>query len=187
MASEPLRLAAYIAYLAAWAVFAVVAILHAIPRGGARVSGQIRITFSAAAGTLLQVVSALPITLSLPEGPLQPRRPELAGALILAPLGAILFLWSIRSTPFQTRRHILVTHGPYRWLRHPIYLAFFAMLLATGLLASARLRLAAAVFLYLAGSELRIAGEESELAGKFPAEHHAYRLRTRWLYLPGLR
>jgi protein-S-isoprenylcysteine O-methyltransferase Ste14 len=146
-----------------------------------------RITVSAAAGTLLQVVSALPITLSLPEGPLHPRTPELAGGLILAPLGAILFVWSIRSTPLPPRRDVLVTHGPYRWLRHPMYLAFFAMLVATGLLASASLRLAAAVCLYLAGSELRIAGEESELAEKFPEEHHAYRLRTRWLYLPGLR
>jgi protein-S-isoprenylcysteine O-methyltransferase Ste14 len=34
-------------------------------------------------------------------------------------------------------RSLLVIRGAYSWLRHPIYLAFLAMLLATGLIASA--------------------------------------------------
>jgi protein-S-isoprenylcysteine O-methyltransferase Ste14 len=43
------------------------------------------------------------------------------------------------------------------------------------------------VLLYLVGSELRIASEERELAQKFPEDYAAYRTRTRWRYLPGLR
>jgi protein-S-isoprenylcysteine O-methyltransferase Ste14 len=81
----------------------------------------------------------------------------------------------------------LVTGGAYAWLRHPIYLAFLAMLIATGLLASASVQMIAAVILYVTGSELRIAAEESELSEKFPAEYARYRLKTRWRYLPGLR
>ena len=80
-----------------------------------------------------------------------------------------------------------MTHGVYAWMRHPIYLAFLAMLLATGLLASAGRGLLVAVVMYLAGSELRIASEEEDLARTFRAEYEQYRLRTRWRYLPGLR
>jgi protein-S-isoprenylcysteine O-methyltransferase Ste14 len=188
MSTEVLRLAAYVAYLGAWVVFASFAILHAIPRSvGPDTSAPVRVSIPAMIGTLLQVVSALPITLSLPDGPLRPERLELAAALMLAPLGALLFVWSLRAAPKSATRNSLVTQGPYRWLRHPIYLAFFAMLVATGLLASAGLRLAAGIFLYLSGSELRIAVEEAELAHRYPEEHERYRRRTRWLYLPGLR
>jgi protein-S-isoprenylcysteine O-methyltransferase Ste14 len=81
----------------------------------------------------------------------------------------------------------LATGGAYAWLRHPTYLAFLAMLIATGLVTSAGPKLVAAVILYLVGSELRIAYEETELAEKFPADYAQYRLRTRWRSLPGLR
>jgi protein-S-isoprenylcysteine O-methyltransferase Ste14 len=72
-------------------------------------------------------------------------------------------------------------------MRHPIYAAFLAMLLATGLLTSAGLILVAATVLYMAGSEFRIGSEEAKLAENFPASYAQYRLQTRWLYLPGLR
>ena len=186
---DTLRLAAFCAYLAAWLVLAVAAALSAIPR--ARKAGApaiINLSASSIAGTLLQVTSALPITLSLPPGPLRPNRPELAAALILSPFAAGLFVWALRSAPTMAGvAGALVTRGAYRWLRHPIYLAFFAMLLATGLLASAGPKLLIAAAMFLLGSELRSAAEEADLARRFPAEYPAYRRRTRWRYLPGLR
>jgi protein-S-isoprenylcysteine O-methyltransferase Ste14 len=187
MPIEPLRIAAYCTYLAAWLVFAISAFIRAIPARSAEAKTPFLVTVPVVAGTLLQAVSALPITLALPEGPLRPRTFELAAALALAPLGAALFVWANRSAPHHAGQGTLVTQGAYRWLRHPIYLAFLAMLLATGLLASSVLRLAVAVAFYLAGSELRIATEEAELAERFPGEFGQYRLRTRWRYLPGLR
>ena len=80
-----------------------------------------------------------------------------------------------------------MTAGAYRQLRHPMYLAFLAMLLATGLLASAGLKLIVATGLYIVGSEIRIASEEAELEQKFPKEYPRYRSKTRCRYLPGLR
>ena len=72
-------------------------------------------------------------------------------------------------------------------MRHPIYLAFLAMLLATGLLVSAIPKLVIAVIIYLAGAEMRIADEERELSARHGDEYEQYRRRTRWRYLPGLR
>ena len=68
-----------------------------------------------------------------------------------------------------------------------MYLSFLAMLLATGLLASAGFKLVVATVLYLLGSEMRIASEEAELEEKYPAAYAQYRRKTRWRYLPGLR
>jgi len=138
-------------------------------------------------GTLLQVTAAFAITRSMKDGPLRPRTIELTGVLVLALLGAALFVWALKSVPRDADADTLVTSGAYAWLRHPIYLAFLAMLVATGLVLSAGIKLILPILLYVAGSELRIASEEEDLAGKFPEDYKEYRRRTRWRYIPGLR
>jgi protein-S-isoprenylcysteine O-methyltransferase Ste14 len=187
MSIEKLQVATLCAYLAAWLVLAVGAVAGALPRRRRLSAVLPRITVALVAGTLLQGAAVLTTTLSMSNQPLRPRTFELAGTLALAPLAASLFAWSLLSAPSNTGTGTLVTGGAYAWLRHPMYLAFLAMLVATGLLVSAGLKLIAAVFLYLAGSELRIASEEADLAERFPADYAQYRLRTRWRYLPGLR
>ncbi len=189
MTRDPLRAAAFCAYLAAWVVFAVGAVVSGLPqvRKQAAIAGPLRISPATALGTLLQIASAMAITFFLGSGPLRPGRMELIGALVLAPLAAALFAWAVISTSQSSSAEKLVTRGAYAWVRHPMYLAFLGMLIATGLLASNNLRLAIAVAMYLAGSELRIASEERTLTAKFISEYEQYRLRTRWCYLPGLR
>ena len=137
-------------------------------------------------GTLLQFAGVLAVTLSMRrDAPLQPPAPHLVAVLILAPLAAILFIWTLRSqSPSPVTG--LVTTGAYALLRHPLYLAFLLMLLATGLLVTTIPKLAASTLLYLAGSELRLASEERELLDRYPL-YAAYRQRTRYRYLPGLR
>lgn len=184
---DQLRIAAFCAYLAAWLVLAIAAVIGTIPRLRGQSAVSARISAPVIVGTLLQAAGLLATTLSIPDGPLRPRTFESGGALALAPLGAALYVWALRSAPSNAEADALVTGGVYRWLRHPIYLAFLAMLVATGLLVSGGLKLLAAVVLYLAGCEFRIASEEAELAEKFPADYAQYRLRTRWRYLPGLR
>lgn len=187
MPSEHLRVAAFVAYLAAWLVLAVAAAVSALPRFRRPGGVPARPTVQVVAGTLLQVASVPVVTMTMGSGPLRPQAFELAGALALAPLAAGLFVWALRSAPGDSGGSALATGGAYAWLRHPIYLAFLAMLAATGLLASSGLKLAGAAVLYIAGTELRIASEEAELARRFPAAYEQYRLRTRWRYLPGLR
>jgi protein-S-isoprenylcysteine O-methyltransferase Ste14 len=136
---------------------------------------------------LMQGTAALPVTLTLSNAPLRPGHLELIGTILLAPVAVGMFCWAVWSVPGDTPPNTLVTSGAYSWLRHPIYLAFLAMLLATGLVVSAGLALLAATILYVAGTELRIASEEAELEEKFPADYPNYRRKTPWRYLPGLR
>ena len=181
-----MKIAAYCIYLASWVVFAIAAAAGALPRIRTQAAAT-AITAPVLLGTLLQVLAAFGVTRSMGSGPLRPRTFELAGAMVLAPLGAALFVWALRSVPRDAGRETLATRGAYAWVRHPIYLAFLAMLIATGLLVSDGVKLILPVLLYLAGSELRIASEEAELAKKFPEGYAIYRSRTRRRYLPGLR
>ena len=147
----------------------------------------LRMTTPVIAGMLMQGTSALPISLSLQDGPLRPRTFEMIGTIVLALVAAVLFGWAVGSARHHSDANKLVTGGAYKWLRHPMYLAFLAMLVATGFLASAGVKLLVAVVIYIAGSELRIATEEAELLDRFPGDYARYRLQTRWRYLPGLR
>ena len=187
MPIEPLRIAAFCVYLAAWIALAILAIIGAIPHRRRQAAAPARITTPALVGMLLQGTAALPITLSLKDAPLRPRAFELIGTLALAPLAVAIFGWAMRSVRSDADETTLVTGGAYGWLRHPAYLAFLAMLVATGLIASAGVTLIAACVLYVVGSELRIASEEAELEERFPVDYAKYRSKTRWRYLPGLR
>ncbi len=184
---ENLRVSALCAYLAAWLVLAAGAIAGAIPKRRRPTDASAGMTVPGLLGMLLQSTAALPITLSLKPGPLRPHPFESAGALVLAPLAAVLFCWALRSGRNRTGVMALVTGGPYAWVRHPMYLVFLAMLVATGLLASADLKLVAATIFYVGGTELRIASEEAGLEERFPEDYAQYRRKTRWRYLPGIR
>jgi protein-S-isoprenylcysteine O-methyltransferase Ste14 len=174
-------------YLAAWVVFAIAAVVGALPRLRRQATATPVITPQVIIGALLQALAAFAVTRSMGGGPLRPRTFELTGALLLAPLGAAIFVWAIRSAPRDADGDTLVTGGAYSRVRNPIYLALLAMLVATGFLVSGGVKLILPVLLYLAGSELRIASEEGDLREKFPEAYAIYRSRTRWRYLPGLR
>jgi protein-S-isoprenylcysteine O-methyltransferase Ste14 len=73
----------------------------------------------------------------------------------------------------------LVTIGPYRWVRHPIYSGILLGVVGTALALDLNALLIAAVmavyFLYAARAEERTMGEA------FPASYPAYRARTKML------
>lgn len=187
MSSELLRATAFCAYLLAWLVFAIGAIASGAPRLRKQAASPLHIDTAVVIGTILQITAPLVISYSMRDGPLKPQMSELIGVLALAPLAAALFVWALRSASAGAGTKELVTRGAYARLRHPIYLAFLGMLVATGLLVSDGLRLGIAIVSYLAGSELRIASEEAALAAKFSTQYEQYRHRTPWRYLPGLR
>ena len=70
--------------------------------------------------------------------------------------------------------HQLVTSGPYRMMRHPIYAAMYGMLLATGLALGRWSNLAVAILLFAPGTAIRIFQEERLLRETFGAEFEAY-------------
>ncbi len=119
--------------------------------------------------------------------------PELVASMILAPLALWLAYAATRHLGKQWRYeaalsedHNLITTGPYRWLRHPIYASMLGML-AASLLAWTwwPMALASLVF-FVVGTEIRVHAEERLLAERFPAEYAAYRQRTR-AYVPFIR
>lgn len=80
--------------------------------------------------------------------------------------------WSLQAR--ITEDHALITIGPYRFVRHPIYTAMFGLLLATGLTFSRPLGLAAGLLAFLAGTALRVRSEERLLRATFGETYEAY-------------
>jgi protein-S-isoprenylcysteine O-methyltransferase Ste14 len=187
MPMEGLRIAAFCVYLASWVVLAIAALAGAIPKRNGKPRTPDAMNAFAFVGIVLQSTAALPVSLSLSDGSLRPSTFELLATLVLAPFAVGLFSWSLWFVRKHASPDSIVTQGPYAWVRHPMYLAFFAMLLATGLLVSARLALLVSTILYMAGSELRMAAEEAALGNKFPNDYRDYQRKTRSRYLPGIR
>lgn len=92
--------------------------------------------------------------------------------------------WRIQAV--VTEGHQLVTSGPYRFVRHPIYAAVLGFVIAFGIAYSNWTPLAVGVAIYLIGTELRVRAEDNLLRGRFGPEFEAYRSRVR-AYIPGVR
>jgi protein-S-isoprenylcysteine O-methyltransferase Ste14 len=77
----------------------------------------------------------------------------------------------------------IVVAGPYRWVRHPIYLGYLISHVGF-LLANASLRNAAVLALLYVAQVIRIRREEQVLATS--EEYRSYVQRVRWRILPGV-
>ena len=99
-------------------------------------------------------------------------------------IAAGLLTWTLRGlgtnltdTVVTRRAHTLVTHGPYRWVRHPFYDSMALLILANSLIA-------ANWFLFLTGSlvvlliVVRTRTEEEKLLARFGDAYRAYMMRT---------
>lgn len=123
--------------------------------------------------------------------PQLPRPPASAGWLaagdLLLVAGTAWSLWSLwslgRSLSMLAQAREVVTRGPYRWVRHPLYSG--EIVSALGLALIVRSTAAAAVWLALCTLQAyRAAREEQVLLRALPA-YHGYRSRTAAL-LPGI-
>ncbi len=74
----------------------------------------------------------------------------------------------------------LVTKGPYRWCRHPLYLSFMVIVLGIDLMFGSPLGVLATLLLVLPSVIYRARLEEKALADRFGEEWEAYKRRTRF-------
>jgi protein-S-isoprenylcysteine O-methyltransferase Ste14 len=143
-------------------------------------------------GLLLQTVAILLVWAEWRHAPIADLSRMLA-AMLLAPAGTVCGWLAVRHLGKQLRilaglypDHELIRSGPYSVVRHPVYASLFLLTLATGLLLASWPVLAAAVALYIAGTEIRIHAEERLLASRFGHQFEEYRRQVP-AYLPFIR
>jgi protein-S-isoprenylcysteine O-methyltransferase Ste14 len=81
--------------------------------------------------------------------------------------------------------HKLVTEGPYRYVRNPIYTGMLGMLVATGLALQHWIQLAVGIALFAIGTLIRVRSEEKLLRAAFGKEFEDYSERVPAV-LPGI-
>lgn len=114
---------------------------------------------------------------------------RVAGTLVIAG-GAALMAWALvyfRSWRFRAtvdRGHQLATGGPFRILRHPIYMGLNLLALGTALWIPTAIVWAAFVLMAI-GSDLRGRAEETLLRQAFDPSYSEYCARTR-RFVPGI-
>ncbi len=113
-------------------------------------------------------------------------------AVLLAASSVCLVLVSVRTLGRQwaiaarlIEGHALITAGPYRFVRNPIYTGMFGMLLATGLVVSHWLGLLLGIVLFLVGTIWRVRLEEQLLRAQFGPAFAQYRAKVPAL-IPGV-
>lgn len=118
---------------------------------------------------------------------------SLIASMMIAPPSVVLVWMAARHLDKQWRfeaalseDHRLITTGPYRWLRNPIYASMLGMLLATGFAKTWWPLLVAGVIFFLIGTEIRVRAEERLLASRFGDEFEKYKATTP-AYLPFMR
>ena len=113
-----------------------------------------------------------------------------ATAIILLWAGTALYPWAaitlgafFRTSVQLLHGQQLVTHGPYRILRHPAYTAGVLVFTGIGLAMGNWLSLAGAVLPVMIAYVWRIRVEETALRERFGPEFDAHRART-WAIIP---
>lgn len=142
----------------------------------------------------VMAIAGPPMLLACVAFLLQPRRIDFAQIemaawlrLLGVPIGLVgvaLFGWMFRhlgmnvtSTSMPRTNATLVTSGPYRWMRHPMYTAALLLAVATTLLtASAIVGVGGLVMFALLAARSRL--EERRLVEKFGDAYRDYQKRT---------
>lgn len=182
----------HLVFIGMFVAFAIIRVAYR--RLAARTSGKIelresnlhvglRVGFALAYALLLLAYIVRPDLLAWAQLPL-PEWVRWVGIILgLASLLAILWVhWALGSN-FSTTLHIreghtLVTHGPYRWVRHPMYTALLSYLLAMFLLTGNWLVAGPPILALLLVVATRLNKEEAAMTEKFGAQYSAYIKRT---------
>jgi protein-S-isoprenylcysteine O-methyltransferase Ste14 len=105
--------------------------------------------------------------------------------LVLAALTLPAIHWAlgalgrnVTETVLTKQHHELVTEGPYRWVRHPLYTTGLVLLLGLGLMAGSWFVLLAVVTALALLRVFVIPREEQALMAKFGGRYRTYMSRT---------
>jgi protein-S-isoprenylcysteine O-methyltransferase Ste14 len=82
-------------------------------------------------------------------------------------------------------QHSLVTSGPYRYIRHPIYVAFIAIMFLVLMISGNWVLGISGVLLVTSIAVARVPVEEQQLSERFGSSWDSYRASTRSV-IPGL-
>ena len=172
-----------------WSLLLAIAVAAQVASSGVRSRRQ--------AGPLTNLLIAVPFVLVLGFFYLErwigagsgSEAARLAGAALAASglglyVAAHVYLgrnWSIAAAIMEGQR--LVTGGPYRHMRHPMYTAMMVVVIGSGLLVSDYLILASIVPV-AAAYYVRASYEERLLATELPG-YRAYAVRTK-MFIPGV-
>jgi len=113
---------------------------------------------------------------------------------ISKPLGVVIFLVGMSAftwTVFYLRKAFLgdvapitdhlITHGPYRWVRHPLYFCMMIVLLGIGIAFQSLWGIISIPVLFLPAVVYRARLEEKALSGKFGRSWEQYTNKTKFL------
>jgi protein-S-isoprenylcysteine O-methyltransferase Ste14 len=114
-------------------------------------------------------------------------------SLIALAAGYGLAFWAMRVNRFfssvvriqSDRGQYVVTSGPYRWIRHPGYLAGLLIIVASGIALGSWLAAAILVVFGLPFLRRRAITEDRVLQAELPG-YRDYAARVRWRVLPGI-
>ena len=84
---------------------------------------------------------------------------------------------NISPTSATRKQHKLITHGPYRWIRHPLYTIGAITFISLGLLADNWFIILSGVLVFVVMA-IRTPKEEANLIEKFGDEYKEYMKRT---------
>ncbi len=83
----------------------------------------------------------------------------------------------ITPTSATRKQHTLVTHGPYRWVRHPLYTVGSSLFISFGMMADNWFIAALGILAFILMA-IRTPREEANLIEKFGDDYRAYMKRT---------
>ena len=100
-------------------------------------------------------------------------------------VGGTLLVWTLRNlgknltdTVVTRRVHTLVMTGPYRWIRHPLYVTGGALLIAVGLMAANWFILGLSIIVVVLVRVVVVPLEEAALVARFGDDYRRYIQRT---------
>jgi protein-S-isoprenylcysteine O-methyltransferase Ste14 len=85
---------------------------------------------------------------------------------------------NVSETVLTKSRHELVQHGPYRWIRHPLYTLGVALILAQALMLASWVLLLVALLAFVVFRGVVVPIEERHLESSFGDAYRLYRTRT---------